>query len=131
MITKKTVSVEVQFAGSGRVVQRAPNVFSGGVVEPELGSMLRFVVRPEVLDEDGLLNPSPDSSTVDGAFQINVEGTAEGYRELARYLLGIAELDTVVDPGFHEHHEVLSDDGRTHLHLILRKRPDAATSPAV
>ena len=131
MITKKTVAIELNFIGPGRVIERRPNAFSGGVVEPDLAGELRFEMCPELLDEDGTLNPVPGSSTVEGAFQVNVEGTAAGYRELARYLLGIAELDTAVDPGFHEHHEVLSGDGRTHLHLILRKRPDSKPAPAV
>jgi hypothetical protein len=46
-----------------------------------------------------------------------------GYRELARYLLAVAELDVRADADFHEHHEVASGDGRTRLHLIVRRLP--------
>jgi hypothetical protein len=123
-ITKRTIALELKFDGPGKVIQTRPNAFSGGVVAPALAGKLDFELCPEVVDEDGLLNPPDNASAFEGAFQINVAGTAAGYRELARYLLGLAELDTSVDAGFHEHHEALSGDGQVHLHLILRKLPD-------
>ncbi len=83
---------------------------------------MTFSVWREVPDTDGLLNPAAGEPTVAGAFQVSVEGTAAGFRELARYLLGVAELDTRADPDFHEHHEVASADGRTRVHLIVRRR---------
>jgi len=42
---------------------------------------------------------------------------------LAQYFLGIAELDTSVDKGFHDHHEnIISEDGRARLNIIIRKK---------
>lgn len=119
---KKTIKVELSFAGNGKVVKRRQGCFSGGVRGPRLGKHLSFSIYREVLDEDGNLNPVLGKPTIEGAFQISIEGDSKGYRELGRYLLGIAELDTSVDEGFHEHHEkVFSGDGRTQLHIIVRK----------
>lgn len=123
-ITKRSISIEVAFYGSGAVRRRRDGAFVGGVPDPEVGSDVGFEVWREVPDDDGLWNPVVGEDTVAGGFQISVEGTSSGDRELARYLLAIAELDTSADPGFHEHHEVSSTDGRTRLHIILRKRPD-------
>ena len=120
-MTTRTVPLEVRFHGSGALVQVDGGVH-GGVVEPELNDALRFTVWREVLDDHGELNPVVGEDTIAGAFQVSLEGTAAGYRELARYLLGIAELDVRADPDFHDHHEVLSADGRTRLHLIVRRR---------
>lgn len=73
------------------------------------------------------MNPVPGESTVEGSFQINVFGNSKGYRELGTYLLTLAELDTAEDEGFHEHHDQLfSEDGRTHVHVILRKQEKRA-----
>jgi len=124
--TKKIIPVEIRFRGDGTIVEKNPNVFVGGVVEPELGDKLHFNVRREVLDENGILNPVIGEDTLKSAFQINLWGTSEGFRELGQYLLAIAELDTGNDDGFHEHHEVVSGDGRTHLHIIVRKPSDPA-----
>jgi hypothetical protein len=131
-ITKRSVEVEIAFYGSGVVRKRRDGGLIGGVPDPELGSDLRFEIWREVRDEEGLWNPVIGEGTVQGGFQISIEGTSAGYRDLARYLLAIAELDTTVDPDFHEHHEVFSSDGRTRLHVIVRKhldeRPHVATS---
>ncbi len=123
-ITKRSVSVEVAFYGSGAVRKRRDGAFVGGVPDPDVGANVQFEVWREVPDEEGLWNPVIGEGTVAGGFQISIEGTSSGYRELARYLLAIAELDTTADPDFHEHHEVTSSDGRTRLHIIVRKRPD-------
>ena len=122
-----SVSVEISFRGDGTIVEERPNVFSGGVVAPQLAGNLHFNVRRETPDEEGVLNPVPEEDTVDGAFQINIWGSSEGYKELARYLLAISEIDTGSDPSFHEHHALISADERTHLHIIVRK-PKAASS---
>ena len=123
-VTKRSVNVEIAFYGSGSVRKRRDGALVGGVPDPQLGSDLRFEVWREVPDEEGHWNPVIGESTVDGGFQISIEGTSTGYRELARYLLAIAELDTTADPDFHEHHEISSADGRTRLHVIVRKRLD-------
>jgi hypothetical protein len=121
-ITRKTVEVELRFQGNGSVQEKRPGVFAGTVQDPDLGGAAAFHVWPELLDENGIANPPSGSATVEGSFQISLEGSSAVYRELGRYLLGIAELDTSADPDFHEHHELTSADGRTRLHLILRKR---------
>src|SRR5690606_27614075 len=116
-------SLEIQFHGSGALVREGQSDW-GGVVAPELGGEVDLHLWREVPDEDGLLNPVPGEPTVEGAFQLSLEGTAAGFRALARYLLAVAELDVRADPGFHEHHEVTSGDGRTRLHVIVRRRPE-------
>jgi hypothetical protein len=81
-----------------------------------------FSVHQEVLDEDGIFNPVDGAGPFNGALQINIEADAQGWRELGRYLLGLAEYDVGGDPGFHQHHErLVSADGRTRLHVIVRK----------
>jgi len=121
VLTKKTINVELSFDGDGTVVKDRGGYY-GGVTDPEIRDNIRFSVHREALDEDGLLNPIPDEGTVEGAFQINVYGKSEGFRELGRYLLALSELDTTVDPDFHSHFDDLkSIDGRTTLHIILRK----------
>lgn len=123
VITRKTVEVELRFQGNGRVVQRQPGHFVGGVPDPRIGKDLTFTVHRQVSDEDGLFNPVAGEEAMQGSLQINVYGNSKGYRELGKYLLALAELDTTEDEGFHEHHdELISSDGRTHLHVILRKR---------
>ncbi|MDQ3997045.1 MAG: hypothetical protein M3303_08495 [Gemmatimonadota bacterium] len=116
--------MEIAFYGSGAVRKRRDGGLVGGVPDPQLGSDLQFEVWREVRDEEGLWNPAIGERTVDGGFQISIQGTSAGYRELARYLLAIAELDTAADPDFHEHHEISSADSRTRLHVIVRKRLD-------
>jgi hypothetical protein len=120
-VTRRTVPLEVRFHGSG-VVTPVQGGVQGGVVAPEAGDAVAFSVWREVPDEDGHLNPVVGEDTVAGAFQLSLEGTASGFRELARYLLGIAELDVNADLDFHEHHELTSADGRTQLHVIVRRR---------
>jgi len=122
-ITKRSVSIDVSFYGTG-AIQRRGGGFFGGVPDPEIGSDLQFELWREVPNEEGLWNPVIGENTVDGGFQLSITGTSAGYREIARYLLAIAELDTSADPGFHDHHEVSSTDARTRLHIIVRKRPD-------
>lgn len=124
--TTKTVEVKLVFEGSGRVERRGEQVFYGGVVFPRLND-LAFTFHRQLPDEDGILNPVIGEDTVDGSFQINLYGTSAGYRELGRFLLALAELDTSVDEGFHSHFDdVRSKDGRTHLNIILRKRDRAS-----
>jgi hypothetical protein len=120
-ITKKTVQVDLSFRGDGSVVEVRPNVWSGGVVAPKIGDNLNFNVRRQVPDEEGVLNPIIGEETVEGSFQINIWGESDGYRKLGQYLLAVAEIDTGTDPSFHAHHEIVSGDGRTHLHIIVRK----------
>jgi hypothetical protein len=120
-ITKKKVEIEISFIGNGSIIEKRKNVFSRGIVEPTIGDNLNFVVREDFPDEEGVLNPNLEDDTYQGAFSINVWGNSEGYRELAKYLLAVAELDTGTDPSFHEHHHVVSSDGRTQFHIIVRK----------
>lgn len=93
----------------------------GGVAPPSVEN-IKFLFHRELPDEQGILNPVDGEGTYEGAFQINLHADTEGYRELGRYFLGLAEFDVGGDPYFHEHHEpVLSADGRTRLHIICRK----------
>ena len=120
--SKKRVRVELEFLGDGTVAQVGPLAFSGGVPALRPRHSLRFTVDREFRGRDGLWNPRDGTSSVSGGFQINVCGTSRGYRQLARYLLALAEIDSSRDEDYHEHVEALSSDGRTRLHFILRKR---------
>jgi hypothetical protein len=120
-ITKKSIKVELQFLCDGSIDEIRPNVFTGGVVAPNIRQKLDFNIRRELPDEENVLNPVIGEDTVKGAFQINIWGNSDGFRELGRYLLAIAELDTRNDPSFHEHHNLASGVGRTQLHIIVRK----------
>ncbi|SRR6266700_2665682 len=124
-ITTRTITIDVTFAGTGRVIGSPGGfAFSGGVVSPELVGKLAFSIHPETPDEEGLWNPVLGGDSYEGGLQVNIWADSEGYRELGRYLLALAELDATVNPGFHEHHEGLcSADGRTRLHIICRKAP--------
>ncbi len=96
-------------------------VHKDGVQAPSLSGM-KFWVHQEVLDENGIYNPVHGAESFDGALQINIEADSAGWRELGRYLLGLCEYDVGGDPIFHQHHAPLqSDDGRTRLHVIVRK----------
>lgn len=124
MITKKTITVDLTFYGSGKVTEIRPGSFAGGVPDPDVAGDVGFEVWREVEGEEGVWNPIHGEDTVDGGFQISVSGSSEGYRKLGLYLLALAELDTSADPDFHEHHQIVSEDGRSRFHLILRKAPE-------
>ena len=121
--SKKRVSVELEFFGDGTVAQIGKLAFSGGVPSPHIGRSARFAVFRERLGRDGLWNPRDGEPTVKGGFQISVTATSRGFRELGRYFLSLAEIDSSLDDNYHEHVETLSADGRTRFHFILRKKP--------
>jgi hypothetical protein len=123
-ITTRNVTIDVAFVGSGRIVENPPGTFRGGVPDATLSPKFGLNVLPEVDDSEGGYGPVPGGSSYSGSLQVNLWGTAHDYRELARHLLAIAELDSTADPGFHQHYDELrSDDGNTRLHVILRKIP--------
>lgn len=122
MATTKRIEIELAYSDADRIIQSPPGVFRGGVPDPCMGHSFGFHMLPVVEDREGGIGPDPHGSTFEGRLQINVWGTSADFRELGRYLLAIAELDTSADPGFHQHHDDLrSDDGRTQLDLIVRK----------
>lgn len=113
-ITRKPIEVELAFIGPGRLERRG-SLIAGGVKPPELGREFGFNALTEVDGEP--------REPVRGTVQVNLWGAPEDFRELGLYFLGLAELDTSVDPGFHQHHEsIRSADGHTALHLIVRRR---------
>jgi hypothetical protein len=120
--TNKRVSVELEFAGDGTVAKIGNLAFSGGVPAPKLGRSARFAVFRERLGRDGLWCPRDGEPTVKGGFQVSVTATSRGFRELGRYFLALAEIDSSLDPDYHEHLEMLSEDGRTRFHVIFRKK---------
>jgi hypothetical protein len=80
-----------------------------------------FHIHREVLDENGLWNPT-DEGSLEGGLQINLYGRKGDYLKLAELIRTFAETDSSSDGDFHRHFEGLrSADGRTRLHLILRK----------
>ena len=123
--TKRTILVEIAFTGSGRIEERTKGTFLGGVPDAVLTPAFGMNVLQEFDDSDDAPGPILGAGSYRGALQINIWGTAADYRELGRHLLAIAELDSSVDPDFHQHYDTLrSDDGQTQVELILRKLPD-------
>ena len=110
---KKRIEVEIELFGDGSIRQLGSGALSGGVPDPERDG-LSFTVRRERADEP----PEP----FDGTLQVSITGTPEGYREAARYLLALAELDTAADSDFHDHQDgFISLDGRAKINLIMRR----------
>jgi hypothetical protein len=124
-MTSKIIEIELRFDGDGTVRQIGRGGFSGRVSPPTPGQEIRYLLHRTIPDpEDGLLNPEPGEPGVEGTFQLNISGTAHGFRELGRYFLALAELDSSVDPGHHQHFDgVRSEDGRTVVDIIVRKGP--------
>ena len=118
MHSTKRVEIDLSFVGDGRIIEGPRGMFRGGVPDPELSDRFGFNMLPD----DGGPAASPGLEPHAGSLQVNIWGTGADFRELGRYLLAIAELDTTVDPGFHQHHEDLrTEDGRTTVQLIVRK----------
>jgi hypothetical protein len=124
-MTSKIIGIELRFDGDGTVRRVGKGGFSGGVSTPTLAQDVGYLLHRTVPDpEDGLLNPEPGEPSVEGTFQLNISGTAQGFRELGRYFLALAELDSSADPDHHQHFDaVRSEDGRTVVDIIVRKGP--------
>jgi hypothetical protein len=124
-MASKIIGIELRFDGDGTVRQVGKGSFSGGVSPPTLAQKIGYLVQRTIPDpEDGLLNPEPGEPSVEGTFQLNISGTAHGFRELGRYFLALAELDSSADPDHHQHFDgVRSEDGRTVVDIIVRKGP--------
>ncbi len=130
-MTSRLVRIEVHFDGDGRVRQVGEGAFSGGVFPPMLSGEVGYSLHRTAADEDGLLGPKPGEPSVEGTFQLNLAGTAHGFRELGRYFLALAELDSSADPNHHQHFDGLrSADGRTVVDVIVRKEA-GGDGPAV
>jgi len=124
-MASKIIGIELRFDGDGTVRQVGKGGFSGGVSPPTLAQEIRYLLHRTIPDsEDGLLNPEPGEPSVEGAFQLNISGTAHGFRELGRYFLALAELDSSADPDHHQPFDgVRSEDGQTVVDIIVRKGP--------
>jgi hypothetical protein len=82
---------------------------------------VNFHVHREVVNEDGLWNPTDDGS-LEGGLQINVYGRKANFLKLADAIRAFAETKSSEDADFHQHFEGLwSVDRRTRLHVTLRK----------
>jgi len=117
--------LEVSFEGNGRVIQRRAGYFEGGASSPNISTKhLSFALYKENTDEDGNYTPDPlKPFSEEGAYQVEIVGDSKGYKELAEYFLSLAELDTSVDPGYHQHlDDIKSVDGRTRLDFVIRKK---------
>ena len=120
--TSKRVTIELRFLDQPAIIEGPKGVFRGGVPDPTLSDHFGFNVLPLSKQDYGEFGPAPGGASYDGALQVNLVGGAADFRELGRYFLAIAELDTRADPGFHQHHDALrSVDGRTTIDLIVRK----------
>ncbi len=83
---------------------------------------LSFTVHGEYKGRDRLWNPVDGEGTFKGSFQINVCGSAKAYRDLSKRLSHFADtVRSAGDEDCHEHFELVSSDGRTRLHFILRQ----------
>jgi len=90
---------------------------------------VNFLIHREQLDENGFWNPVAGEVSVTGGLQVNLYGRRAHYLQLAEFFRRFAELDTAQDGDFHRHFEaVFSVDGRTRIHLILRKDDDGTSS---
>lgn len=78
-----------------------------------------FKACREEIDENGIWNPIDGAGSFNGGLQINLYGNREKFLELSRYFAVMAEI---VDN--HDHNEVVSEDGVTRLHFIIRADPD-------
>jgi hypothetical protein len=121
MVTTKSVQVDLRFLGSDRVIERPKGVFKGGVPAPIAIETLGFNVLREDVSEEEII-AARGHPPYDGTLQVNLWGDTAAFRELGRYLLAVAELDTSADPNFHQHHDLTSSDGRTQVQLIVRKQ---------
>lgn len=124
-IKKRKVTVDLELFGDGKLIEDDGTI-RGGVPLPTQTNRLKFDMYREVLNEDGVLSPVMSEvlkrESVKGAFQVNITSDSKGYAALGRFFLAIAELNTKVDPDYHKHLKgVISDDGRTEFHLIVRK----------
>ena len=109
----KRIEVEIELLGDGTVRQTRPGTFVGGVPDPDRAGLTFSVYR-----ERGDKRPVP----FEGTLQLDIKGTPDGYRDAARYLLALAELDTMADPDFHDHQDgFVSEDGRATVNLVLRR----------
>jgi hypothetical protein len=92
--------------------QRLPHgPFAGGVDYPEHMGEFHFNLSEDI-----------DSDEDTGKLQINIRGTRRSYFEFAQYLLSLIAYsqDTELkDPDYHDHIEVLADDGQPVVHLIV------------
>jgi hypothetical protein len=79
----------------------------------------KFTACQEWVDEDGIWNPRDGNGSFKGGLQINVYGNKERFLALSKYF---AEMAAVADD--HDHCELVSDDGYTRLHFIIRTFPD-------
>jgi hypothetical protein len=124
-MTSKIIGIELRFDGDGTVRQVGKGGFSGRVSRPTLAQEIGYLLHRTITGpEDVLPNPEPGGPSVEGTFQLNISGTAHGFRELGRYFLAFAELDSSADPDHHQHFDgVRSEDGRTVVDIIVRKGP--------
>jgi len=90
---------------------------------------VNLLVHREQLDENGFWNPVDGEDSIAGGLQVNVYGRRSHYLQLAEFFGQFAEIDTSKDGDFHQHFEaIFSADGRTRLHLILRKDDEGTSS---
>ena len=83
---------------------------------------LSFIIAKESLGPDGIWNPSDEEGSLQGGLQINLIGDSSDYHALADWIRDFANRDTTPDSDYHEHvGGLMSGDGRTRLHLIVRK----------
>jgi len=124
MNMKKKIEIEIEFTGTDKLVKKPSGWIEGGIKEPDIKKQLDFTVYQTFLDEeeDDIWNPGDDEVPFEGGLQIIINGTKNGYKELAKYFLALSELDISEDPDFHEYIDnLISYDGKTNIQLIFGK----------
>lgn len=122
MVTRKKITIDLKFYGTGKIENPQAGCFIGGVPNPKISDDLNFSMHRQEIDENGICSPVLDEDSVEGCFQINISATSKGYRELGKYFLSLAEIDSRKDINYHEHiDDINSLDNRTKIDFIFRK----------
>ena len=110
--------------------------FCGGVEAPDL-SVTSFLVFPTVRTvvisgEEAIWAPHLGGASLEGGLQVTVSGSSDGYRELGKFFLALAELDVGNDTGYHLHiDDLVSEDERTNVDVICRKSRPRSSSTTI
>jgi hypothetical protein len=122
LVTRKKITIDLKFNGTGKIGNPQPGCFIGGVPNPKIFDDLHFSMYRQEMDENGIWSPVLDEDSVEGCFQINISATSKGYRELGKYFLSLAEIDSRKDKNYHEHVDDISSlDNRTKIDFVFRK----------
>ena len=111
---KKIISVELFF--EREKVNKKRNIYQGGVEKPDYINELQVEIY-----EDYDFNDQNDEFEFNGKHNIQISGTSKSLYELGRYLINIAEYETM-DKDFHTHLDgVCNSKEEKKYNIIVRK----------